>query len=465
MIRTDTHTPKKTVLVVATMASFLTPFMGSSINIALPTIGREFAMDVIVLGWVATAYLLAAAMFLVPFGRIADIYGRKRVFIAGITIYTLASLLSGGAPSALVLIALRVLQGIGSAMIFGTGVAILTSVFPASERGKALGINVAAVYLGLSLGPFFGGLLTEHFGWRSIFFANVPLGCIVIALTLWKLKGEWAEARGERFDGAGSVLYSLTLVAIMYGFSQLPKPMGIWLILLGMVGLGGFLAWEMKRESPVFDIRLFKGNRVFMFSNLAALINYSATFAVAFLLSLYLQYVKGYSPQWAGFIIVIQPVVMTVFAPFAGWLSDRTEPQIVASIGMAVTTVGLALCAFLTKTTDVDFIIVFLIILGIGFGMFSSPNTNAVMGSVTRRFYGVASATVATMRLIGMMFSMGIAMLIFAVYIGKVQITPEYYSLFLKAMRTAVIIFALLCFGGVFASMARGKAQTTRIRT
>jgi EmrB/QacA subfamily drug resistance transporter len=451
-------------LVVATMASFLTPFMGSSINIALPSIGREFTMDAILLGWVATAYLLAAAMFLVPFGRIADIYGRKKVFISGITIYTLASLLSAGAPSASVLIALRVLQGMGAAMIFGTGVAILTSVFPASERGKALGINVAAVYLGLSLGPFFGGVLTEQLGWRSIFFVNVPLGCFVIALTLWKLKGEWAEARGEQFDGIGSILYSLTLVAIMYGFSQLLSTMGIWFILVGMVGLGGFLAWEMKQESPVFDIRLFKSNKIFMFSNLAALINYSATFAVAFLLSLYLQYVKGYSPQWAGFVIVIQPFVQAIFAPFAGWLSDRIEPQIVASGGMAMTTVGLFLCTFLTKTTDIGFIVVFLIVLGTGFGMFSSPNTNAVMGSVTRRFYGVASATVATMRLIGMMFSMGIAMLIFAVYLGRVQITPEYYSLFLKALRTAVIIFTFLCFGGVFASMARGKARSKRIQ-
>ena len=464
MMRTNTHAPKRTVLVVATMASFLTPFMGSSVNIALPSIGREFAMDAVLLGWVATAYLLAAAMFLVPFGRIADIYGRKKIFISGITIYTLASLLSGGAPSAVVLIVFRVLQGIGGAMIFGTGVAILTSVFPAGERGKALGINVAAVYLGLSLGPFLGGVLTEQLGWRSIFFANVPLGFIVIALTLWKLKGEWAEARGERFDGIGSVLYSLTLVAIMYGFSQLPRMTGIWLILVGLVGGGGFFAWEMNRESPVFDIRLFKGNRIFMFSNLAALINYSATFAVAFLLSLYLQYVKGYSPQWAGFIIVVQPVVMTVFSPFAGWLSDRVEPQIVASIGMTLTAVGLSLFAFITTTTAVGFIIAALILLGIGFALFSSPNTNAVMGSVTRQFYGVASATVATMRLVGMMFSMGIALLIFAVYLGRVQITPEYYPLFLKAMKTAVIIFALLCFGGIFASMARGKARPYGIK-
>ncbi len=459
MMRTDTHAPKRTVLVVATMASFLTPFMGSSINIALPSIGREFAMDAILLGWVATSYLLAAAVFLVPFGRIADIYGRKKIFTYGISIYTLASLLAALSPSALVLIAFRVLQGIGSAMIFGTGVAMLTSVFPAGERGRALGINVAAVYLGLSIGPFLGGLLTQQLGWRSIFLANVPLGLFVIALTLWKLTGEWAEAKGERFDGLGSILYILTLVAIMYGFSQLATMTGVWLVLVGLIGLGAFIGWEMRQEHPVFNILLLRTNRTFMFSNIAALINYSATFAVAFLLSLYLQYVKGLSPQTAGFVMVIQPAVQAAFSPFAGRLSDRVEPQIVSSIGMALTAIGLALFAFINETTALGFIVADLILVGIGFGIFSSPNTNAVMSSVERRYYGVASATVGTMRLVGMMFSMGIAMLIFAVYLGRIQITPEYYPLFVRGIRVAFIIFAALCFVGVFASLARGKMR------
>jgi len=459
LMRTDTHAPKRTVLVVATMASFLTPFMGSSINIALPSIGREFAMDAILLGWVATSYLLAAAVFLVPFGRIADIYGRKKIFTYGISIYTLASLLAALSPSALVLIAFRVLQGIGSAMIFGTGVAMLTSVFPARERGRALGINVAAVYLGLSIGPFLGGLLTQQLGWRSIFLANVPLGLFVIALTLWKLTGEWAEAKGERFDGLGSILYILTLVAIMYGFSQLATMTGVWLVLVGLIGLGAFIAWEMRQEHPVFNILLLRTNRTFMFSNIAALINYSATFAVAFLLSLYLQYVKGLSPQTAGFVMVIQPAVQAAFSPFAGRLSDRVEPQIVSSIGMALTAIGLALFAFINETTALGFIVADLILVGIGFGIFSSPNTNAVMSSVERRYYGVASATVGTMRLVGMMFSMGIAMLIFAVYLGRIQITPEYYPLFVRGIRVAFIIFAALCFVGVFASLARGKMR------
>ncbi|PJB50246.1 MAG: MFS transporter [Chloroflexi bacterium CG_4_9_14_3_um_filter_45_9] len=454
---TNNAVSKRTALLIATLSSFLTPFMSSSVNIALPTIASEFAMNAVVLSWVATSYLLAAAMFLIPFGRIADIYGRKRIFVYGILIYTVSSLLSAISTSAIMLISFRILQGIGSAMIFGTGVAILTSVFPLGERGKALGINVAAVYLGLSLGPFLGGFLTQHFGWRSIFLANVPLGLIIIAFTFWKLKGEWAEAKGERFDLIGSVIYSLALVAIMYGFSLLPAMWGAWLILIGALGILAFIKWEMKREYPIFEIDLFKNNTVFVFSNLAALINYSATFAVTFLLSLYLQYIKELSPQNAGLILLSQPIVQAVFSPFAGRLSDRIEPRIVASVGMALTVLGLFLFTFLNTNTSPGFIITGLIILGFGFAFFSSPNTNAVMSSVENRFYGLASAMLGTMRLTGQMLSMGIAMLIFAVYIGRVQITPEYYPLFLTSAKIAFIIFASLCFGGIFASLARGK--------
>lgn len=450
---------KRVALVIAALGSFLTPFMGSSVNIALPDIGREFTMNAVLLGWVPTSYLLAAAMFLVPFGRIADIYGRKKVYVYGISLYTLFSLLSAVAGSAAALISFRVLQGIGGAMIFGTGMAILTSVFPPRERGKALGINVAAVYTGLSLGPFLGGFMTHYWGWRSIFLANVPLGLVVIALVVWKLKGEWAEAEGEQFDFTGSVIYSLALVSVMYGFSLLPTMPGVWLSLAGVLGILAFVKWEAKVDSPVLDVNLFRRNTVFALSNLAALINYSATFAVAFLLSLYLQFIKGLSPQSAGLILVSQPVVMAVFSPFAGRLSDRIEPRIVASIGMALTTAGLGLLTFLDAQTPLAFILTSLILLGFGFAFFSSPNSNAVMSAVERRFYGVASGTLGTMRLLGQMLSMGIAMLIFAVYMGKVQITPAYYPLFMSSVTTAFVIFAVLCFGGIFASLARGKVR------
>lgn len=456
----DHDNPARTVaLVIATMTSFLMPFMGSSINIALPAIGKEFAMDAILLSWVATSYLLAAAVFLVPFGRIADIYGRKLIFTWGIAFFTLSSFLSAISTSTLMLLSFRVLQGIGAAMIFGTGIAIITSVFPLEERGKALGINAAAVYIGLSLGPFLGGILTQYFGWRSIFFLNVPLGLVVISTVFWKLKGEWAEARGEKFDLIGSVIYGLTFTTLMYGVSLLPALSATWFLLVGVFGILAFSLWELRVASPVFNLNLFRHNTVFAFSNLAALINYSSTFAVGFLLSLYLQYTKGLSPQEAGLILVSQPIVMAIISPFAGRLSDKVEPQLVATVGMAVTFLGLLFFVFLSAETTLKFIVTGLLILGLGFALFSSPNTNAVMSSVAKKFYGVSSATLGTMRLIGNMLSMGIVMLIFATYIGRVQITPEYYPLFVKSARVAFAIFATLCFGGIFASFARGKVR------
>lgn len=450
---------KRVALLVAALGSFLTPFMGASINIALPAIQKKFALNAVILGWVSASFLLSAAMFLVPFGRVADIYGRRRIFLYGITTFTLFSVVAGCSTSVTMLLSARILQGIGGAMIFGTGVAILTSVFPPKERGKALGINVASVYTGLSLGPFLGGILTQHLGWRSVFLANVPLGVTAILLTLWKLKGEWSEAKGERFDFAGSIIYALALPALMYGFSTLPGTRGIVLTLAGVLGILFFVIWETKTHSPILEVSLFRENAVFAFSNLAALINYSATFAVGFLLSLYLQYIKGLAEQSAGFILVSQPVVMAVFSPFAGRISDRIEPRLVASTGMALTAAGLFLLTFLSENTALGFIVAVLILLGLGFALFSSPNTNAVMSSVEKKFYGVASGTLGTMRLTGQMLSMGIAMLIFAVYVGEVQITTRYYPTFLSGIRAAFFIFTVLCFGGVFASLARGRVR------
>jgi len=452
-------TSKGVVLLVTTMASFVFPFMGSAVNIALPRLGKELSLDAVTLGWITTAYLLSSAILLVPFGRIADIYGRKKIFTCGIVIFTLASLLSGMANSATMLISCRVLQGIGGAMIAGTAVALLTTVFPANERGKVLGITIAAAYIGLSLGPVLGGLLTQHLGWRSIFFLNVPLGLVVIGFTLLKVRGEWTGAKGERFDFAGSVIYSLGLVALVYGFTLLPAMSGVGLIVGGVIGLLAFTRWEMRTRSPVLDLSLFRNNRAFTFSNLAALINYSATFAVTFLISLYLQYVKGFNPESAGLILVAMPAMQAIFSPLAGRLSDRIEPRLIASVGMALTTIGLIVFIFLNEETPLGLIIGNLILIGFGFALFSSPNTNAVMSSAPNTAYGVASATLATMRQVGMVLSMGVAMLMFALYIGRVQITPEYYPLFQQSMKTSFIIFAVLCFGGIFASLARGKVR------
>jgi len=446
-------------LVVTTMASFLTPFMGSASNVALPAMGRELSMNALSLSWVATSFLLAAAMSLVPLGRIADLYGRRRIFLWGIVLYTLSSLACSLASNAAMLIFSRFMQGIGGAMIFGTATAILISVFPFTERGKVLGINVAAVYTGLSAGPLIGGLLTQHFGWRSIFLFNAILSLIVLFFTLWKLRDEWAEARGERFDLTGTIIYSLSLFLLMMGFSRLPSTVAFLFIVIGIAGVAAFIKWEIRTPSPLLDVSLFLQNRAFTFSNLAALIHYSATYAVSFLMSLYLQFIKDFSPQVAGGILLAQPVIQAVFSPLIGRLSDRIEPRFLASLGMALTVCGLCLLIFIDARSSLACILAGLSLLGLGFAFFSSPNVNAIMSSVDRKFLSLASGALATMRILGQMFSMGIALLIFALIIGKVQITPLYYPLLLQSMKMAFSILSILCFLGIFASLARGRMR------
>jgi EmrB/QacA subfamily drug resistance transporter len=449
---------ERNVLVVATLSSFLTPFMASSVIVSLPSIAHDLSMKVITLSWVSTAYLLAAAAFCVPFGRASDIYGRKRVFTWGIVLDNLASILGACARSSGVLILARVLQGIGGAMIFTLGMTIVTSVFPPEKRGRALGIIIGAVYVGLSVGPMIGGFLTSHFGWRSIFLSNIVIGLVILTTTVWKLKPEWAGARGERFDYFGSLIYVVSLALLMYGLSEIPAFFAFFLVALGSFGIVLFALWEGRAEYPVLETRLFRQNRPFFFSNLAALINYSATFGVSFLMSLYLQYVKGFGAQKAGLVLVSQPVVQAFFSPLAGRMSDRLEPRIVASIGMALTVIGLSVFACLTEGTHVGYIVLNLMLLGFGFALFSSPNTNAVMGSVDKRYFGVAGGTLATMRVAGQMLSMGGIMLMFALFhISGVIITSAYHTQFLQSARMAFTVSAVLCAAGVLASLARGK--------
>ena len=450
---------RRSALIIATVSSFLSPFMGSSINVALPDIERSFSMDAVSLGWIATAYILAAAVFLVPFGRLADIYGRKKIFTIGVFFYTISSALCALAFSKESLIIFRVFQGIGSAMMFSTSMAILSSVFTTGERGKAFGIAVASTYLGLSLGPFLGGIMTQSLGWQSIFWINIPLGVLLLVLLFSLLKGEWAEAEGEKFDILGSLILSASLIALIMGMSSLPALKGILYIIGSVVGLLIFVLWQHKISYPLLDFKLFSKNRVFAMSNLAAFINYSATYALTFVLSLYLQYVKGFEPAYAGIILIAQPVMMSLFSPLAGLLSDKSEPRIVASVGMALVSMGLALLVLVKQDTSVLSIVIFLMILGLGFALFSSPNTNAVMSSVEKKNYGIASSVLGTMRLTGQMFSMGIAMLVFSVVIGKVKITPDVHVHFMESMHIIFGIFALLCLAGVLASLSRGKVR------
>jgi EmrB/QacA subfamily drug resistance transporter len=456
-------TTKLAGLVAITLSCLLNTTIVSSVNVALPAIQSEFRMNSTLLGWVPMALLLSSSMILVPCGRIADIYGRKRIFTWGVTIFTSASLLCGTANSAGSLIVFRFLQGIGSAMFFATASAIIIAVYAPEERGKALGIMISAVYVGLSLGPFLGGFLTTRFGWRSIFLTIFPLGLVIISVVRLYLKEEWAEAKGEKFDLVGSIIYAASLFLLMYGFSLLPNLIGFCLTLTGVLGIVFFVAWEHQTKMPVLDIGLLRGNTTFVLSNLAALIHYCAAFGATFLLSLYLQYTQSRSPEQAGAILVCLPIVQVVLAPIVGRMSDRVNPRLLSSIGMGLTALGLLFFAFLGERTPLYLIISNSALLGFSSALFISPNTNSIMSSIDKKFYGVAAGTHSTTRLVGQMIGMGFIVFMFNYYLGRAQITPALYPLFLKATKVLFALFAVICAAGLFALMLpRGNKECTK---
>jgi EmrB/QacA subfamily drug resistance transporter len=450
---------KNFVLSLMMISSFVAPFLGASVNIALPSISADLGMNAVTMSWVAMSFLLSSAVFLVPLGKLADMYGRVRVFILGNIVVAVTSLLCALAVDSTMLIIFRILQGIGSAMMFGTNMAIITAVFPPSQRGKAIGINVTAVYLGLSAAPVLGGILTQTFGWQSIFFITIPFGLFVALAARLIIKTDWAESKSEKFDYKGSVIYIVAMTAFMYGFSKLPDPLAFLLAGIGMAGLLLFWRVEVRTPFPVFNMKHFFGNRLFALSNLAALINYATTFAVTFVLSLYLQYIKGLSPRDAGLVLIAQPIMMAIVASFSGKLSDKYQPRILSSLGMGIIAIGLVLLLPLKDNTSTTYLIMSLLLLGIGFGLFSSPNTNAVMSSVEKRFLGVASATVATMRMTGQMVSMGIATMVIHIFIGKEKISTSNEPAFLHSVSITFAIFILLSLVGIWASLARGKSH------
>jgi EmrB/QacA subfamily drug resistance transporter len=453
---------KNILLTVTLISNFFNPFMGSAVNIALKAISDELNMNGITSSWVAMSYLLSSAILMVPLGKMADIMGRMRIFLYGNFVFVMGTIICAASLEDSVLIAGRLVQGIGSAMTFSTSMALIISAFPLNIRGKIIGYNVFAVYIGLSAAPVLGGLLTQFLGWRSLFTINAIAGLFIIfAITKW-LKVDWENSKKEKFDYVGSVLYALSICSFMYGISKLPENYAIILTAIGFIGFIIFIKFEFKLSFPVLDIKLFRDNRVFAFSNLAALFNYAATFGVTFILSFYLQYAKGLGPRDAGFYLITQPLCMAITAIISGRLSDKYNPGKLASIGMALVVVGIIILTFNDSNTQTLFIIPPLIIIGLGIGLFSSPNTNAIMSSVEKKQLGIASAITSTMRLTGQLVSMAIASLSIHIFIGNEKISDKNILAFIKSMHLIFIIFAILCFIGIFASLARNKNYTNK---
>jgi EmrB/QacA subfamily drug resistance transporter len=453
---TSQKTSRAATLLVVCIVQFIMPFMMSAVGIALPTMGHDLNASALQLGLVESTYILSAATFMLAMGRLGDILGRQRIFKYGLVIFTCAGGAISQAWSMDVIIALRFLQGFGGAMIMSTGMAMVVAAYPPSERGKALGIAVSTIYAGISVGPFIGGYMVATLGWRSLFYLLLPLGLFAWVVAVKKTKPEPGIAQGEPFDWIGSISYALAVVSLMIGATHLSDgPWGWGLLALSLFCFFLFYKLELRSGYPLLDVRLLRDNRVFALSNLAALFNYAATFGVTFFLSLYLQYVKGMEPQTAGSILIVQPIMQTIFSPICGRLSDRVSASLVATIGMACCATGLAIAASLGADSSLVGVFGLLIFLGAGFALFSSPNTSMIMGSVEPRHLGVASGLSATMRTLGMTVSMIVITLIFSYLMGGQGVTAETQPQFLASMRLALYVFCGFCVIGIGCSVGR----------
>ena len=449
---------EKIVLIVATLTSFFTVFLSSAVMVAVPSLASEFGMSNIIQNWVTMLFFLAVAIFTIPAGQLSGKFGLKKSMVFGSAVYILSSIVAVFSINSEMFLICRLIQGIGVSFLNVASMAMVVSAFSPQERGKAIGINVTGVYLATSTSPVIGGFLNFQFGWRSIFLTSVPFLILILVLLISQIKEEWITMGEVPIYWKGCIVYSLGILLFIYGFTRLDESIGIILTVVGIIVLGLFVALELREKYPVFDVKFFK-NPKFSSANFAALTAYLATFAVTTIVNYHLQYIRGYDSQMAGLILLVAPLIQVIMAPISGRLSDKVNPQKLAAIGMFFGAISLAMLSMLGDSTPLWFLIVAMISHGLGFGIFSSPNTNAIMGSVPPKDTPVASASVATMRVIGQTMSMGMLTLVFAFVMGNVPMVEKYFPLLITSSQITCLICMVLCVTSVFASLVGIKSK------
>ena len=460
---TENHKDQTLALIVICTVQFMAPFMSSGVNIALPAIGAYYHATTFQLSLVSMLYLLGLGCMLLPTGQLADLHGRKRIYTIGITGLFLTSLVITICPNITAFLVVRLFQGVANALVTTSSFAILSSVVPPERRGKSLGIAIAFTYAGLSAGPVLGGILVQYLHWKSIFWLSSIIGILGLALGKKSLRGEWWGDRSQEFDYKGSMSFALTLAFLTMGIAGkkwLGSLSSIFL-LASFTGAVVFVLLEKKVKSPVLPVRFLFSNRPFSLSALASLLNYAASFNIIFFFSLYLQSVRGYSAQHAGLLLMIQTLIQCLLSPWAGKLADRIYPGKIATFGMGLCALALLLAWRIDADSSIVFAVAVFVVMGIGFALFSSPNTTLIMNSVPRGLYGMASSLTAIARSLGMLAGMAISTWLVEFFMGHTTINPQTQAAFMDTMHWAMIVFACICFMGIFCSMGRlrQKAQ------
>jgi EmrB/QacA subfamily drug resistance transporter len=467
---------KWVALLITTIGSFMSSLDGSIVNIALPAIASDLKIGFETVLWVPVGYLLVLTILLISFGRLADIKGRKKLFNLGFAIFTVGSALCGVSQTGIQLLLSRILQGMGGALLISNSAAIVTDAFPGYERGKALGVNAMAVYIGLVTGPILGGFLVQYLGWRSVFYVNIPIGIFLTVFGTIRLKELAAIVPSQRFDLLGAGTFSFGLAMLLLALTFAPSygwfsNFTITLFALSLVFLFLFIFVEGRRAAyPMIDLNLFLRSRLFSAANLTALLNYTAISGVGFLMSFYLQVVLGYATEEAGLIIIPMPLVMAVLSPLSGWASDKVGSRLISSAGMAIITFSfLLLSSIPMEPSSVD-VAGRLVILGLGMGLFSTPNTSAVMGSVPKERLGVAAGVLGTMRSLGMVLGVAIMGVITAASLplGSAELLFTGLGIsqpvvvvaeFVTGVHNAFLFSALVSAAGIITSLIRGAQR------
>ncbi len=445
-------TSKRLVQLVAALGSALAPFMVSSIIVATPAIGTEFPADVALLNWVTAAFFIFAAALLVPFGRVADIRGSKKVFSSGMAVYLVASAVSGFAPGILVLIAGRALTGVGAAMVFGTSLALLSLVFPEKERGRAIGINIAAMFTGFALGLLAGGAIATYASWRYLFAIVALVAALNIIIIVSRVRGECELARTTSYDPVGMVLFIPGVLLFMYGLATIGQVTGIAALLGGVAGLGIFYSWERRCSNPLIPRELL-GSRNLVRAAGANIIFNGSAFGITFILSLYLQYVTGLDASTAGLVLLISQGLLIVLGPFTGRLSDRYPPHLVAALGAAVNAAAMLFLTGLSTSSSLPLIIGALALNGIGFALFMPSVVKWALLGVRREEYGLLTGLTETARLAGISVSNAIIIILFSLIMGNAAVSPGTIPGFIAAARISVAVYTLMAMAAMAAAL------------